>query len=98
MSLNVPANELGMLLREWRGRRGKSQFDLSLDTGISQRHISFIESGRSQPSRRQRSGLRSLRLVERAAVAVQQFGDDGAVAGCGAKCCGFERRGLKRGG
>lgn len=31
--------------------RGKSQFDLSLDTGGSQRHISFIESGRSVPSR-----------------------------------------------
>ena len=42
---------LGDLLRYWRGRRGKSQLDLSLDTGISQRHISFIESGRSVPGR-----------------------------------------------
>jgi len=50
-ALNRPANELGALLRQWRDRRGKSQFDLSLDTGISQRHISFIESGRSVPSR-----------------------------------------------
>jgi transcriptional regulator with XRE-family HTH domain len=47
----VPANELGALLRYWRDMRGKSQFDLSLDTGGSQRHISFIESGRSVPSR-----------------------------------------------
>jgi transcriptional regulator with XRE-family HTH domain len=31
--------------------RGKSQLDLSLDTGISQRQISFIESGRSTPGR-----------------------------------------------
>ncbi len=46
-----PANELGALLRHWRDLRGKSQFDLSLDTGGSQRHISFIESGRSVPSR-----------------------------------------------
>ena len=46
-----PANELGELLRYWRDLRGKSQFDLSLDTGGSQRHISFIESGRSVPSR-----------------------------------------------
>ena len=42
---------LGALLREWRGIRGKSQIDLSLDTGVSQRHVSFIESGRSVPSR-----------------------------------------------
>src|SRR5882672_5984599 len=46
-----PANELGVLLRHWRDLRGKSQFDLSLDTGVSQRHISFIEIGRSVPSR-----------------------------------------------
>ncbi|RDS86707.1 helix-turn-helix domain-containing protein [Dyella psychrodurans] len=44
-------NELGPLMRYWRGKRGKSQFDVSLDTGISQRHISFIENGRSAPSR-----------------------------------------------
>ena len=44
-------NELGALLRYWRSTRGKSQLDVSLDTGISQRHISFIESGRSAPSR-----------------------------------------------
>src|SRR5215469_5190284 len=44
-------NELGVLLRYWRSTRGKSQLEVSLDTGISQRHISFIESGRSVPSR-----------------------------------------------
>lgn len=43
--------ELGALLRHWREVRSKSQFDLSLDTGVSQRHISFIEIGRSAPSR-----------------------------------------------
>jgi transcriptional regulator with XRE-family HTH domain len=46
-----PASELGELLRYWRNLRGKSQFELSLDTGGSQRHMSFIESGRSVPSR-----------------------------------------------
>jgi transcriptional regulator with XRE-family HTH domain len=45
------ANELGVLLRHWRDLRGKSQFDLSLDTGVSQEQISFVESGRSVPSR-----------------------------------------------
>ena len=43
--------QLGSLLRYWRQERGKSQLDLSLDTGISQRHLSFVESGRSAPSR-----------------------------------------------
>ena len=43
--------QLGELLRYWRRERGKSQLDLSLDTGISQRHLSFVESGRSAPSR-----------------------------------------------
>ncbi len=46
-----PQGELGEFLRYWRDLRGKSQFDVALDTGISQRHISFIESGRSVPSR-----------------------------------------------
>jgi transcriptional regulator with XRE-family HTH domain len=43
--------QLGELLRYWRQERGKSQLDLSMDTGISQRHVSFVESGRSTPSR-----------------------------------------------
>jgi transcriptional regulator with XRE-family HTH domain len=43
--------DLGDLLKEWRGLRRRSQLDVSVDTGISQRQISFIESGRSVPSR-----------------------------------------------
>jgi transcriptional regulator with XRE-family HTH domain len=43
--------QLGELLRYWRRERGKSQLELALDTGISQRHLSFVESGRSSPSR-----------------------------------------------
>ena len=46
-----PVPQFGELLRYWRQERGKSQLDLSLDTGISQRHLSFVESGRSTPSR-----------------------------------------------
>ena len=46
-----PQPELGAFLRYWRQQRGKSQLDLSLDAGVSQRHISFVESGRSVPSR-----------------------------------------------
>jgi transcriptional regulator with XRE-family HTH domain len=48
---------LGSLLREWRHRRGRSQLDLALEMGVSQRHISFIESGRSGPSRALLIGL-----------------------------------------
>jgi transcriptional regulator with XRE-family HTH domain len=44
-------NELGALLRRWREARNKSQIALSLDAGVSQRHLSFIEIGRSSPSR-----------------------------------------------
>lgn len=47
----APPGELGNLLRYWRDVRGVSQLDLSLDAGISQRQISFIESGRSVPGR-----------------------------------------------
>lgn len=46
-----PSNDLGLLLRHWREIRGASQLGLALDAGISQRHLSFIESGRSVPSR-----------------------------------------------
>lgn len=41
----------GSILSEWRAARRLSQLDLALLTGISQRHISFVESGRAQPSR-----------------------------------------------
>jgi transcriptional regulator with XRE-family HTH domain len=42
---------VGRLLRDWRMARGISQLDLALQAGFSARHISFIETGRTQPSR-----------------------------------------------
>ena len=39
------------MLRSWRELRKRSQLDLALDAGVSQRHLSFLESGRSRPSR-----------------------------------------------
>ena len=45
------ASSAGILLRQWRDVRGKTQLDLSFDAGVSQKHISFVESGRSTPSR-----------------------------------------------
>jgi transcriptional regulator with XRE-family HTH domain len=41
----------GDLLRAWRRRRGMSQLDLALSCDVSQRHVSFLESGRARPSR-----------------------------------------------
>lgn len=42
---------VGELLREWRVRRRLSQFELAGEAGISTRHLSFLETGRSLPSR-----------------------------------------------
>jgi transcriptional regulator with XRE-family HTH domain len=41
---------VGPLLREWRKRRRRTQLELALDAGISARHLSFVETGRSTPS------------------------------------------------
>ena len=46
-----PESAFGRLLREWRARRRVSQLDLALEAGVSARHVSFIETGRSRPSR-----------------------------------------------
>jgi len=44
------AAAVGPLLRDWRLRRRRSQLDLSIEAGISARHLSFLETGRSRPS------------------------------------------------
>jgi transcriptional regulator with XRE-family HTH domain len=44
-------SSFGGLLREWRRTRGASQLGLALLCGLSQKHLSFLESGRSRPSR-----------------------------------------------
>ncbi len=41
---------LGTLVRDWRTRRRRSQMDLALAIGVSPRHLSFVETGRSRPS------------------------------------------------
>jgi transcriptional regulator with XRE-family HTH domain len=43
-------SRVGSLLREWRQRRHLSQLDLALEAGVSTRHLSFVETGRSRPS------------------------------------------------
>ena len=51
MSTAAQPAPVGSLLREWRTRRRVSQLELSSETGVSTRHLSFIETGRSRPSR-----------------------------------------------
>lgn len=46
-----PHSPFGQLMKEWRRTRALSQLDLALDCGVSQRHVSFLESGRANPSR-----------------------------------------------
>ncbi|WP_210050307.1 helix-turn-helix domain-containing protein [Neorhizobium petrolearium] len=62
-----PARPLGDFLREWRRRRRMSQLDLALEADISQRHLSFVESGRAVPSREM-----LLHLAERLGVPLRE--------------------------
>ncbi|MDP3419207.1 helix-turn-helix domain-containing protein [Falsiroseomonas sp.] len=49
--MSTPHPPIGLLLREWRQRRRRSQLDLALDAEVSTRHLSYVESGRASPSR-----------------------------------------------
>jgi transcriptional regulator with XRE-family HTH domain len=49
--MNAPQKNVGEHIREWRTRRRMSQMDLALEAEISTRHLSFLETGRAQPSR-----------------------------------------------
>jgi transcriptional regulator with XRE-family HTH domain len=59
MATVSPEARVGPLLREWRKRRRLTQLELALDAGISARHLSFVETGRSKPGREM-----LLRIVE----------------------------------
>jgi transcriptional regulator with XRE-family HTH domain len=45
-----PVRPVGELIREWRERRRLSQLDLALQAEVSTRHLSYVETGRSQPT------------------------------------------------
>ncbi|HET8728220.1 MAG TPA: helix-turn-helix transcriptional regulator [Alphaproteobacteria bacterium] len=49
--MTVATQSIGNQLRNWRRRRRLSQLDLALEAEISTRHLSFVETGRAQPSR-----------------------------------------------
>ena len=60
-------HSVGDLLRDWRQRRRLSQLALANQAGISSRHLSFIETGRSQPSREM-----VLHLAEELAIPIRE--------------------------
>lgn len=57
----------GQLLRRWRQQRALSQLDLALQAEVSSRHLSWLETGRAQPSR-----AMVLRLAEQLAVPLRE--------------------------
>jgi transcriptional regulator with XRE-family HTH domain len=67
MSTTTASRPIGDLLREWRQHRRLSQLDLALEAEVSARHISFLETGRSLPSREM-----VLRLAEQLEVPLRE--------------------------
>jgi transcriptional regulator with XRE-family HTH domain len=65
--MQTATRPIGGHLREWRQRRRLSQLALACDADISTRHLSFIETGRSLPSRHM-----VLRLAERLEVPLRE--------------------------
>lgn len=63
----MPASGAGILLREWHQRRHLSQLDLAHRAGVSSRHVSFIETGRSRPT-----SSMILRLCDHLAVPLRE--------------------------
>jgi transcriptional regulator with XRE-family HTH domain len=61
------AQPVGSLLKEWRQRRRLSQLELACEADISTRHLSFLETGRSTPSREM-----LLHLAERLQVPLRE--------------------------
>jgi transcriptional regulator with XRE-family HTH domain len=51
MAMAGASLDIGPLLRKWREQRRLTQMELALDAGISARHLSFVETGRSKPGR-----------------------------------------------
>src|SRR5215217_1896133 len=64
---NLQTQPVGNLLRDWRRRRRLSQLDLACEADISARHLSFLETGRSLPSREM-----VLRLAEQLEIPLRE--------------------------
>ena len=68
---STDTSPFGRGLRQWRRLRGTSQLDLASTAGTTTRHLSFLETGRSRPSRRMVERLRELIPRQAFDVAVQ---------------------------
>jgi transcriptional regulator with XRE-family HTH domain len=66
-AVRTATQPFGEHLRHWRQHRRLSQLDLAQEAEISARHLSFVETGRSQPSREM-----VLRLAERLDVPLRE--------------------------
>lgn len=67
MTTTVAPAPVGDLIRRWRTHRRVSQLALSSETGVSTRHLSYVETGRSRPSREM-----VLRLAEHLEVPLRE--------------------------
>ncbi|CAM3161064.1 helix-turn-helix transcriptional regulator [Nocardioides dubius] len=63
----MQSTQAGTLLRDWRQRRRLSQLELANRAGVSARHVSFVENGRSQPT-----SAMILRLCDHLAVPLRE--------------------------
>ncbi len=73
LSFGMTDTEIGALLRHWRTSRRQSQLQLALEAEVSSRHLSYVETGRSQPSREmvlRLAGALEIPLRERNALLV----------------------------
>jgi transcriptional regulator with XRE-family HTH domain len=67
MTVAPTTTPVGALLRDWRERRRLSQLELASRAGVSARHLSFVETGRSRPT-----GAMILRLCEHLEVPLRE--------------------------
>jgi len=67
LSTLLTVHTVGELLRQWRQRRKLSQLDLAITADVSARHVSLVETGKSQPS----AGM-ILRLAEHLQVPLRE--------------------------
>ena len=68
--MTIEASPFGARLRQWRRQRGLSQLSLAGQVGSTGRHISFLETGRSRPSRQM-----VLRLADTLAMGLRDTND-----------------------
>ncbi len=82
--------DFGRQLREWRSHRSFSQLDLAMEAGISSRHLSFLETGRSRPT----EGM-IIRIAEALGLTFKAQNALFAAAGFAPRFASVEREGIE---